>query len=75
MPMMLGAVTALTRTTKENGATVVIPGSHLWGPDRCPYNHETVAAELNPGDSFLFVGNTYHAGGGNVTKCVSILSA
>src|SRR5450755_2413165 len=67
-PMMLGAVTALTKTTKENGATIVIPGSHVWGPDRCPYDHEAIPAELNPGDSLFFVCNTYHAGGGNITK-------
>ncbi|KAG0648756.1 Dioxygenase [Hyphodiscus hymeniophilus] len=67
MPMMLGCVTALTKTTKENGATIVIPGSHLWGPERCPYDEEAVPVELNPGDALIFAGNTYHAGGGNVT--------
>jgi hypothetical protein len=53
-----------------NGATLVIPGSHLWGPDRCPQNEEAIPAELNPGDALIFVGNTYHAGGGNTTKYV-----
>lgn len=67
MPMLLGCVTALTKTTKENGATIVIPGSHLWGPERCPLDEEAVPAELNPGDSLVFFGNTYHAGGGNIT--------
>jgi ectoine hydroxylase-related dioxygenase (phytanoyl-CoA dioxygenase family) len=70
MPMMLGCVTALTKTTAENGATIVIPGSHLWGPDRCPLNEEAVPAELEPGDALIFVGNMYHAGGGNSTTCV-----
>lgn len=68
MPMMLGCVTALTKTTKDNGATIVIPGSHVWGPDRCPLDEEAVPAELNPGDALIFAGNTYHAGGGNITK-------
>lgn len=68
MPMMLGCVTALTKTTKENGATICIPGSHLWGPERCPYDHEAVPAELEPGSALIFVGNLYHAGGGNITK-------
>ena len=67
MPMMLGCVTAITKTTKENGATICIPGSHLWGPDRCPYDHEAVPAELEPGSALIFVGNLYHAGGGNIT--------
>jgi ectoine hydroxylase-related dioxygenase (phytanoyl-CoA dioxygenase family) len=66
-PMMLGAVTAIVKTTKENGATVVIPGSHKWPSNRCPYDHEAVAAELEPGDSLFFLGRTYHAGGANTT--------
>ncbi|KAJ5136658.1 hypothetical protein N7448_005212 [Penicillium atrosanguineum] len=68
MPCMIGCVTALTKTTKENGATIAIPGSHLWGPERRPYNEEAVPAELEPGDAFIFLGNTYHAGGGNTTQ-------
>lgn len=67
MLMMLGCVTALTKTTKENGATIVIPGSHKWGPERCPYDEEAIPAELNPEDALIFAGNTYHAGGGNST--------
>ena len=45
---MIGCVTALTKTTKENGATIAIPGSHLWGPERRPLNEETIPAELEP---------------------------
>ena len=67
MPVMLGCVTALTKTTKENGATIVIPQSHLWGPDRMPLDQEAIPAELEVGDATLFVGNVYHAGGANVT--------
>lgn len=67
MPAMLGCVTALTRTTRENGATVVIPQSHLWGPDRCPLDEEAIPGELGVGDAMVFYGNVYHAGGGNVT--------
>jgi len=67
MPMLLGCVTALTKTTRENGATILIPGSHLWPIDRPPYEHEAIPAELDLGGAVLFLGNTYHAGGGNVT--------
>lgn len=59
---------ALSKTTRENGATVIIPRSHLWGPDRCPLDEETISAELEVGDAAIFVGNVYHAGGANVTK-------
>lgn len=71
--MVADGFQALTRTTRENGATVVIPKSHLWGPDRCPMDHEAIPGELEPGDAMIFFGNTYHAGGSNVTKCVQPL--
>ncbi|KAK5992441.1 Dioxygenase swnH1 [Cladobotryum mycophilum] len=67
MPVMLACVTALSRTTRANGATVVIPKSHLWGPDRCPLDKEAISAELEVGDAAIFVGNVYHAGGSNTT--------
>ncbi|PLB45640.1 PhyH-domain-containing protein [Aspergillus steynii IBT 23096] len=68
LPVMIGCVTALTKTVKENGATVAIPRSHLWGPERQPLDEEAVPAELEPGDAFIFLGNLYHAGGANVTQ-------
>ncbi|GKT61918.1 phytanoyl-CoA dioxygenase family protein [Colletotrichum tofieldiae] len=68
LPVMIGCVTALTKTTAANGATVVIPGSHLWGPDRRPLDSETIPAELEPGDALIFLGNLYHAGGAHVTE-------
>lgn len=68
-PVMIGCVTALTRTHKNNGATIVIPGSHLWqDEDRVPLVEEAIPAELEPGDATIFVGNLYHAGGANITK-------
>ena len=66
--MFLGCVTAVVKTTKHNGATIVIPGSHLWDTERPPYEHEAVPAELRPGDTLLFHGHVYHAGGANTTK-------
>ena len=71
LPVMIDCVTALTKTTKENGATIAIPGSHLWGPERRPKDEETVPVELAPGDALVFLGNLYHAGGANITRCVS----
>jgi ectoine hydroxylase-related dioxygenase (phytanoyl-CoA dioxygenase family) len=67
-PMMIGCVTALTRTHKDNGATIVIPGSHVWEDEyRIPLVEEAVPAELEIGDATIFLGNLYHAGGGNIT--------
>ncbi|CAJ0895449.1 phytanoyl-CoA dioxygenase family protein [Ralstonia flatus] len=58
---------ALTEFTRENGATRVIPGSHLWDDERMPKVEETVAAEMGPGDALLWLGSTYHGGGANVS--------
>ena len=66
-PMLIGCVTAVTKTTRENGATIVIPGSHKWDDERVPLDEEAVPAELEPGDATIFLGGTYHAGGGNIT--------
>jgi ectoine hydroxylase-related dioxygenase (phytanoyl-CoA dioxygenase family) len=66
-PVLLGCVAAITKTTKENGATVVIPGSHTWGPERMPEEEEAIPAELDVGGALIFFGNTYHAGGRNTT--------
>ncbi|KAF5638129.1 phytanoyl dioxygenase family [Fusarium sp. NRRL 52700] len=68
LPVMIGCVTALTKTTRENGATIGIPGSHLWDRERRPYDEEAIPAELEPGDAFIFLGNLYHAGGQNITQ-------
>lgn len=68
-PVMIGCVTALTRTHRDNGATIVVPGSHKWeDTDRVPLVEEAVPAELEPGDATIFLGNLYHAGGGNITE-------
>lgn len=45
-----------------------IPGSHLWDDSRLPKDEEIVAAEMNIGEAFLFLGSTVHAGGRNITS-------
>ncbi|KAK7213940.1 hypothetical protein V2G26_021118 [Clonostachys chloroleuca] len=65
---MMSCVTALTKTTKENDATVAIPGSHLWGPERRPLDEEAVPIELEVGGALIFLGTLYPAGGSNITK-------
>ncbi|MFL4396768.1 phytanoyl-CoA dioxygenase family protein [Acinetobacter pittii] len=58
---------AVTDFTEANGATKVIPGSHLWDDERAPLESETVAAEMKAGDALIWIGSTYHGGGANVS--------
>ncbi|KAJ9271222.1 hypothetical protein DTO212C5_2572 [Paecilomyces variotii] len=52
-------------STEENGATLVLPGSHLWGDKRAPRREEASRATMVPGEALLFLGSMYHAGGAN----------
>lgn len=65
----LGAATiwALDDFTADNGATVVIPRSHLWG-DRMPAAGELPESVVMPRGSVLFfLGTLWHGGGENRT--------
>lgn len=66
---MLNFFIALNEFKDENGATRAIPGSHKW-PDFTVPGHldQTVPAEMQPGDMFVFTGKVLHAGGSNSTK-------
>ena len=58
---------ALTHFTEENGATRVIPGSHLWEDKLRPSYEETIPAVMRRGSVLLYTGSTYHGGGKNTT--------
>lgn len=65
----LGAATiwALDDFTKENGATVIIPGSHKWG-DKRPTEDDLakqISCEMPRGSVVFFVGTLWHGGGAN----------
>jgi ectoine hydroxylase-related dioxygenase (phytanoyl-CoA dioxygenase family) len=64
----ISSVIALSEFTADMGATLVVPGSHKWAPDRRPKQDEVVAAEMTPGSAVIYLGGTIHAGGANVTK-------
>ena len=71
-------LTALTPTTRENGATVVLPGSHLWDYGDLLPDHtdpRLVTPELGPGDSLLLLSSTLHAGGSNQTEETRMVTA
>lgn len=64
---MIGCLIAGSKSTYRNGATAVIPGSHLWPPSRAPKVEECTYAEMEPGSALFTLGSTYHGAGEN--KC------
>ena len=59
------ALVALSDFTAANGATRVVPGSHLWPADREPAPDEILQAEMPAGSALLYLGSTVHGGGAN----------
>ncbi|KAL4751595.1 hypothetical protein BDW72DRAFT_192788 [Aspergillus terricola var. indicus] len=66
--VMMNFMVPGVKTTFENGATLAIPGSHLWGSDRVPKADEAVCAEMDVTDCWVMLGGLYHAGGANITQ-------
>ena len=64
----LGAATiwAIDDFTAENGATVVVPGSHLWDDRREPADTDAFqSVTMRAGSCVLFLGTLWHGGGAN----------
>jgi ectoine hydroxylase-related dioxygenase (phytanoyl-CoA dioxygenase family) len=60
-----------TEYTRDNGATVLWPGSHgARALDREPPAEPGVPIEIGPGSALMFLGSTLHGAGGNQTDTV-----
>jgi ectoine hydroxylase-related dioxygenase (phytanoyl-CoA dioxygenase family) len=65
---MVNAIWAVDDFTEENGATRIVPGSHLWPEGRQPEPHEIIQAEMKAGDVLIYRASLLHGGGANVTE-------
>jgi len=68
-PVVCNSMWALTDFTEANGATRVVPGSHL--ADRSPdYGrpYDSVPAEMAKGSVLVWHGSLWHGGGANTTS-------
>lgn len=69
---MVTTLWALSEFTKDNGATRLIPGSHL-EPDRAPGSEDELVplvAEMPAGSVLILHASTWHGGGPNSTEDV-----
>ncbi|WP_395308814.1 phytanoyl-CoA dioxygenase family protein [Mycobacterium sp. AMU20-3851] len=66
--LSVAAIWAISEFTNDNGATVLIPGSHHWNDDRRPTAaDELVSIEMPAGSVVVFLGTLWHGGGANST--------
>jgi ectoine hydroxylase-related dioxygenase (phytanoyl-CoA dioxygenase family) len=67
-PIICNTMWAITDFTEANGATRLIPGSHLRDTAPNPLEHyDTIAAEMSKGSVLVWVGSVWHGGGANLT--------
>lgn len=67
-PTVCNSMWALTDFTEDNGATRLVPGSHLW--DHSPdygRHYDSIPAEMPSGSVLVWHGSLWHGGGENHT--------
>jgi len=68
-PVVCNTMWALTDFTADNGATRVVPGSHLYTENPVfGQEYETVPAEMPRGSVLVWHGSLWHGGGANRTR-------
>ena len=65
--VVLNTMWALDDFTDENGATVIVPGSHRTAPDERPPLAAVITATMPAGSVMFYVGTVWHGGGANRT--------
>ena len=64
-PFLIACMWAHSDFTEDNGATRVVPGSHLWSNDRQPTPEEICASVMPAGSVVLYTGGVFHGAGAN----------
>lgn len=65
--VVLNTMWALDDFTAENGATLIVPGSHRTSPAEMPPITAAIAATMAAGSVMFYVGTVWHGGGANRT--------
>lgn len=67
IPIVCNSMWALTDFTEANGATRLVPGSHVKQNPEYGGAYETIAAEMPKGSVLIWDGALWHGGGANQT--------
>jgi ectoine hydroxylase-related dioxygenase (phytanoyl-CoA dioxygenase family) len=65
--IVVNAMWPLCDFTKENGGTVLIPGSHRWANEFPNEDSPRITIEMPAGSLLIYSGNLWHGGGANHT--------
>jgi hypothetical protein len=66
-PLTAATIWAIDDFTADNGATMVIPGSHRWGQRPPNPEDQAISVVMPAGSCVFFVGTLWHGGGANNT--------
>ena len=66
--IIVASMWAVSDFRADNGATLVVPGSHKWPADRQPEKHEILSAEMPKGSVLYWMGGLLHGAGANTSK-------
>lgn len=66
--IIVASMWAVSDFRADNGATLVVPGSHKWPADREPQEHEILSAEMPAGSVLYWMGGLFHGAGANTSE-------
>ncbi|MEX2293268.1 MAG: phytanoyl-CoA dioxygenase family protein [Acidimicrobiales bacterium] len=66
--VVLNTMWALDDFTVDNGATLIVPGSHHTSPEERPDDGDAIAATMPAGSVMFYSGTVWHGGGANRTS-------
>jgi len=66
--IIVASMWAISDFRADNGATLIVPGSHKWPEDRKPKPNEILNAEMPAGSVLFWMGGLLHGAGENTSQ-------
>lgn len=64
----VNAMWAYSDFSQDNGATIIVPGSHKWPEGRTPKPEEITCSAMPAGSVLIYAASLLHGGGANITN-------